>query len=264
MLPMSSRSTNPRAEPKGERVQKVLANAGIASRREIDRLIKAGRIVIDGRPAIPGDRLLGSERVSLDGKPVRLPVQDSGAVGDVLVYHKPIGEITARRDPEGRKTVFEALPEPPQGRWITIGRLDLNSSGLLLFTTDGELAHRLMHPSFEIEREYAVRIRGRLSDAELSQLRTGIALEDGVARFEQIDAMGGGNTNCWYQIRLNEGRNREIRRMFEAIGISVSRLMRIRYGPVALGRLKRSSYRRLNDKERAALYAAVGGHAPTA
>lgn len=260
---MSSRSINQKAEPKGERVQKVLANAGFASRREIDRLIQAGRIVIDGKPAIPGDRLSGSERVLIDGKPVKFPAIDSKPVGEVLVYHKPLGEITARRDPEGRKTVFEALPRPARGRWITIGRLDLNSSGLLLFTTDGELAHRLMHPSFEIEREYAVRIRGQLNDDQLTQLRTGIPLEDGMARFEQIDEMGGGNTNSWYQVRLNEGRNREIRRMFEAIGITVSRLMRIRYGPVALGRLKRSGYRLLNDKERSQLYAAVGARAPT-
>jgi 23S rRNA pseudouridine2605 synthase len=260
---MSSRSTSRKPESTGERVQKVLANAGIASRREIDRLIRAGRIVIDGRPAIPGDRLFASEKVLIDGKPVKFPAIDSNPSGDVLVYHKPLGEITARRDPEGRKTVFAALPKPPRGRWITIGRLDLNSSGLLLFTTDGELAHRLMHPSFEIEREYAVRIRGQLTDNQLAQLCTGIALDDGMARFEQIDAMGGGNTNCWYQVRLNEGRNREIRRMFEAIGSTVSRLMRIRYGPVVLGRMKRGSFRLLNDKERAQLYAAVGARAPS-
>jgi 23S rRNA pseudouridine2605 synthase len=259
---MSSRSTNQKAESNGERVQKVLANAGLASRREIDRLIKAGRVVIDGRTAIPGDRLLGQEKVLVDGKLVKLPDQDASAGSKVLVYHKPIGEITARRDPEGRTTVFESLPQPPSGRWITIGRLDLNSSGLLLFTTDGELAHRLMHPSFEIEREYAVRIRGRLTEAEVEQLRTGIVLEDGIARFEQIDSMGGGNTNCWYQVRLSEGRNREIRRLFEAIDITVSRLIRIRYGPISLGRLSRGSHRYLTDKEREKLYSAVGGHAP--
>jgi 23S rRNA pseudouridine2605 synthase len=258
---MSSRSTSPKPEGKGERVQKVLANTGLASRREIDRLIQAGRIVIDGRPAIPGDRLLGSETVLVDGKRVKLPAVAADAYSDVLIYHKPVGEITARRDPEKRKTVFESLPQAPRGRWIAIGRLDINTSGLLLFTTDGALAHRLMHPSFEIEREYAVRIRGELTDEQISSLREGIVLDDGPARFENIQPMQGSKTNSWLQVCLREGRNREVRRMFEAIGVVVSRLMRIRFGPVNLGRIARGQYRMLNTAERNALYAAVGGSA---
>jgi 23S rRNA pseudouridine2605 synthase len=260
---MSSRSTSPKPEVKGERVQKVLASAGLASRREIDRLIQAGRVVIDGRPAVPGDRLLGQESVLVDGRRIRLPTPAT-AVDAVLAYHKPVGEITARRDPEGRKTVFEALPRPPKGRWIAIGRLDINTSGLLLFATDGELAHRLMHPSFEIEREYAVRIRGRLSDAQAERLMAGIALDDGMARFDRIEPMGGGNANNWYQLALKEGRNREVRRLFEAIGVTVSRLIRIRYGPVELGRLKRGGHRLLEPNERAAVYAAVRSKANAA
>ena len=254
---MSSRSTSPKPKAKGERVQKVLAATGLASRREIDRLIQAGRVVIDGRPAVPGDRLLGRETVLVDGRRIRLTGRER-ASDAVLAYHKPVGEITARRDPEGRRTVFESLPRPPGGRWITIGRLDINTSGLLLFTTDGELAHRLMHPSYEIEREYAVRTRGCLSDAQLADLVCGVVLDDGKARFEHIESIGGGNANSWYQVKLGEGRNREVRRLFEAVGITVSRLMRIRYGPIELGRITRGSYRLLDEAERAALYAAVG------
>jgi 23S rRNA pseudouridine2605 synthase len=253
---MSSRSTNPKLEARGERVQKVLAGTGFASRREIDRLIRAGRVVIDGRPAVLGDRLLGREKVLVDGRRIHLP-EPGLAVDAVLAYHKPVGEITARRDPEGRKTVFDSLPKAPRGRWIAIGRLDINTSGLLLFATDGELAHRLMHPSFEIEREYAVRVRGQLGDAQSNRLVRGIELEDGVARFERIEPMGGGNANNWYHVTLREGRNREVRRLFEAVDVTVSRLIRIRYGPIELGRLKRGSHRRLDDDERSALDAAV-------
>jgi 23S rRNA pseudouridine2605 synthase len=257
---MSSRSTNPKPKVRGERVQKVLANTGLASRREIDRLIQAGRVLIDGRPAVPGDRLLGPEKVLVDGRRVRLPAQQTPDA--VLAYHKPVGEITARRDPEGRKTVFEGLPRAPAGRWIVIGRLDINTSGLLLLTTDGDLAHRLMHPSFEVERVYAVRVRGQLSEAQIGQLAGGIELEDGVARFLRIVPMGGGKANNWYEVTLGEGRNREVRRLFEAVGITVSRLIRIRFGPVELGRMARGSYRLLDDGERAALRAAVGASTP--
>lgn len=253
---MSSRSNSQKPRAGGERVQKVLAATGLASRREIDRLIQAGRVVIDGRPAIPGDRLLGQEKVLVDGRRIRLPERGTTAAA-VLAYHKPVGEITARRDPEGRRTVFESLPRAPGGRWITIGRLDFNTSGLLLFANDGALAHRLMHPSYEIEREYAVRTRGFLSDAQLADLVRGVALDDGEARFERIEPGGGGNANSWYQVTLREGRNREVRRLFEAVGITVSRLMRIRYGPIELGRMKRGSHRLLDEAERAALYAAV-------
>ena len=253
---MSSRSSSPKPEPGGERVQKVLARTGLASRREIDRLILSGRVVIDGRPAVPGDRLTGSERVRIDGRLIRLP--GPAQAQQVLACHKQVGQVTARRDPEGRPTVFDELPRPRAGRWIVIGRLDINTSGLLLFTTDGELAHRMMHPRYEIEREYAVRIRGELNDAQISLLLAGIELEDGPARFEFLQPGGGGKSNSWYQVGLREGKNREVRRLFEALGVSVSRLIRTRYGPVSLGRMQRGSHRELDAAEIRQLEAAVG------
>lgn len=255
---MSSRSSNRKPDSKGERVQKVLAHTGLASRREIDRLIQSGRVVIDGRPAVPGDRLLGGEKVLVDGRLIRLVRSAPAQSGEVLAYHKPAGEISSRRDPQNRRTVFESLPKPARGRWIAIGRLDINTSGLLLFTTDGELAHRMMHPRFGIERDYAVRIRGRLSDEQTGALMQGVALDDGPARLEELRPMGAGRANSWYQVRLSEGRYREVRRVFEAVGVTVSRLIRVRYGPISLGRLPRGTSRLLDENEREALYAAVG------
>ncbi|HEY5666343.1 MAG TPA: pseudouridine synthase [Gammaproteobacteria bacterium] len=255
---MSSRSTSPRPEPRGERVQKVLADSGLASRREIDRLLQAGRVVVDGKTAVPGDRLLGHEKVLVDGRRVRLRAAAPGGQSEVLLYHKPAGEVTSRRDPEGRPTVFDSLPKPSRGRWIVIGRLDISTSGLLLFTTDGELAHRLMHPSYEVEREYAVRIRGQLREEQLVMLCEGVALDDGMAQFDEIEPMRGGKANNWYRVVLREGRKREVRRMFEAIGVTVSRLIRVRYGPVNLGRMSRGKSRFLESGEHKALYSAVG------
>jgi 23S rRNA pseudouridine2605 synthase len=255
---MSSRSNSRKAEPQGERVQKVLARAGLASRREVDRLIQSGRVLIDGKTAVPGDRILGAEQVLVDGRRIKLPVSGAQIACEVLAYHKPVGEITARRDPEGRKTVFASLPRPAAGRWIVVGRLDVNTSGLLLFTTNGELAHRMMHPSFEIDREYAVRVRGELSSGQLETLHQGIMLEDGPARFERIEPGGGGKTNHWYQVTLREGRNREVRRLFEALDVTVSRLIRTRYGPVSLGRMSRGSFRHLDAHETQTLLRAVG------
>jgi len=260
---MSSRSTSRKPEPRGERVQKVLADTGLASRREIDWLIQAGRVIVDGKPAVPGSRLTGDEKVLVDGKRIRLPdaAPRSKRLPEVLLYHKPTGEITARRDPEGRQTVFESLPRPPGGRWIAVGRLDLNTSGLLLFTTDGALANRLMHPRYGLERRYAVRVRGELSERQLAALTEGIELEDGTARFENVEAVGGGRANQWYEVSLREGRNREVRRMLEALGVTVSRLMRVSYGPIALGKLARGRHRSLTPAEVAALMAAAGGEA---
>ena len=260
---MSSRSSNRKPESKGERVQKVLAETGLASRREIDRLIKAGRIVIDGRPAIPGDRLFGQEKVLVDGRRVKLPSNGTDREYEALLYNKPVGEVTSKQDPEGRPTVFESLPQPSGGRWIAVGRLDINTSGLLLFTTDGELAHRLMHPRHEIQREYAVRIRGQLADDQLEALTHGVELADGRTRFEQIEPMRSGKANSWYRVLLREGRNREVRRMFEAVGVTVSRLIRIRYGPISLGRIPRGRHRFLEDGELVALSRAVGLRKPS-
>ncbi|MGI9260171.1 MAG: pseudouridine synthase [Gammaproteobacteria bacterium] len=239
-----------------DRIQKVLANAGLASRREVERWIKQGRIVVDGRPAKLGDQLSGSEKVLLDGKPVRTP-SGSRDRNYHRIYYKPVGQITSRRDPEGRPTVFSSLKPPRHGRWVSVGRLDINTSGLLLLTSDGELAHRLMHPSFEIERDYAVRLLGELSPTQLRQLKDGVELDDGVAKFDRVRRDGGAGSNIWYRITLHEGRNREIRRVFESLGLAVSRLIRVRYGPIELGELRRGESRPLTTDETAALYRAV-------
>jgi 23S rRNA pseudouridine2605 synthase len=241
-----------------DRIQKVLANAGIGSRRQIEAFIRAGRIVVDGRPAQLGDRIVGTERLLLDGRPLRLDPATTQPRHYFLAYYKPAGEVTSRADPDGRTTVFAAIRPPPSGRWINVGRLDISTSGLLLFTTDGELAHRLMHPSFEVSREYAVRLLGELSEAQQQALLEGVELEDGPAHVNDIRIDGGTGTNTWYRIVLQEGRNREVRRLFEALGLAVSRLIRVRYGPIELGRLRRGETRRLSSEEIQALYAAVG------
>lgn len=234
----------------------MLAEAGLGSRREIERWIAEGRISIDGRRAELGERIAGTERILVNGRPVRLKRQ-VGAHRH-LAYYKPSGEVTTRDDPEDRPTVFDRLPRPPHGRWISIGRLDLNTSGLLLLTTDGELAHRLMHPRYAVSREYAVRLLGTPSDEQLRALSQGIMLDDGPAHFESIEMRGGSGRNTWLHVTLREGRNREVRRMFEAVGLVVSRLIRVRYGPVQLGRMQRGRMRDLTPGEVASLYEAVG------
>jgi len=216
------------------RLQKLLAGAGHGSRRCIEDWIRAGRVTVNGKPARLGDRAQPGDDIRLDGKPLA-----AGAVGQahaVLLYNKPVGEVTTRADPEGRPTVFDHLPPPPHGRWIVVGRLDFMTSGLLLFTTDGALAHRLMHPSAEIEREYLVRSRDLLSPAQLRQLHAGVTLADGDARFDSVTQARIEGTHAWYRVILREGRNREVRRLWQAIGSDVSRLLRIRYGPVPLPR----------------------------
>jgi len=242
-----------------ERIQKVLANAGLGSRRELEALIRAGRIIVDGKPAQLGDRITGAERIAIDGNlvAVRQPARRAPHHYH-LVYYKPAGQITSRADPEGRATVFDSIKPPPQGRWISVGRLDVSTSGLLFLTTDGELAHRLMHPSFEIVREYAVRTLGELSPAQCQRLLDGVELEDGPAALVSIGADGGTGANRWYRVGVREGRNREIRRIFEAVGAPVSRLIRVAFGPLKLGSMRRGETRRPAPHEVAALYAAVG------
>ena len=237
---MPSRASSPPSRPpkppsnlQGERLQKLLAAAGLGSRREVERWIEAGRIRIGDRVAKLGDRASLADKVFLDGKLLEFKTGRSQA--RVLVYNKPVGEMVTRSDPGGRPTVFDRLPAMEGGRWINVGRLDLNSSGLLLFTNDGELANRLMHPRQEIEREYEVRVQGGLDQAGRNALLEGVALEDGPARFKSIEEIRGGEgTNRWYRVVLAEGRNREVRRMVEAVGARVSRLIRVRFGPIRL------------------------------
>jgi 23S rRNA pseudouridine2605 synthase len=227
-----------------ERLQKLLAGAGHGSRRGIEEWIRAGRVTINGKPAALGDRATFSDVICLDGR--KLELGGSAESTEVLLYHKPLGEVTTRHDPEGRPTVFERLPPPASGRWIVVGRLDVNTSGLLLFTNDGELAHRLMHPSSEVEREYRVRLRGTPPREVLDRLRKGVELEDGPARFDRIELESADGSHSWFRVALHEGRNREVRRLFEEVGFLVSRLSRQRYGPIELPMdLRAGEYRKL-------------------
>jgi 23S rRNA pseudouridine2605 synthase len=231
------------------RLQKLLAAAGLGSRRSIEQWIRDGRITVAGRVAQLGDRAGPADEVLLDGR--KLDLDSTRAPRELLLYHKPVGEMTTRSDPQGRPTVFERLPAPQSGRWITVGRLDVNTSGLLLFTTDGELAHRLMHPSSEIDREYLVRIRGRPSEFVINQLLAGVALEDGPARFDSIVQDESDGSHTTFRVVLHEGRNREVRRIWSAIGFEVSRLLRVRYGPIELPRDLRPGGWRIADAEQA-------------
>jgi len=226
-----------------------LADAGLGSRREIEEWIAAGRVSVNGEPAHVGQRIAAGDKVRVNGKLVQMKLGDS-RLPRVLLYHKPEGEIVSRDDPEGRASVFEKLPRINNGRWIAIGRLDFNSCGLLVFTSSGELANRLMHPRFNLERQYAVRVMGAPSEEALARLREGIELEDGLARFTSLREAGGEGSNRWYDVILSEGRNREVRRMFEAVGVMVSRLMRVRYGPLQLPPgLKRGQWQELTPPE---------------
>ena len=240
----------------GERIQKVLAEAGHGSRREIEEWVVAGRVSVNGEPSFLGQKIGPGDRVKVNGKLISLRfAQEQKKRGPrVLVYHKPEGEIVSKDDPEGRPSVFDRLPAINKGRWIAIGRLDFNTSGLLLFTDNGDLANRMMHPRYEIEREYAVRLLGELTEEQIKQLTDGITLEDGPAKFASLVDRGGEGSNHWYHVTLSEGRNREVRRMFEAIGLTVSRLMRVRYGKVELpSRLKRGMYEEMSPDQVALL-----------
>ncbi|EMN4128627.1 MULTISPECIES: 23S rRNA pseudouridine(2605) synthase RluB [Providencia] len=220
---------------KTEKLQKILARSGHGSRREIESFLKEGRISVDGKMATLGDRIevKSSTKIRLDGRILAIKEAEK-EICRVMAYYKPEGELCTRHDPEGRPTVFTRLPKLVGARWIAVGRLDVNTSGLLLFTTDGELANRLMHPSREVEREYAVRVFGEITDAKIRQLTQGVQLEDGPAAFKTVSYRGGEGMNQWYNVTLTEGRNREVRRLWEVVGVQVSRLIRVRYGDIDL------------------------------
>jgi len=241
---------------KGEKLQKVLAHLGLGSRRQIEGWIEEGRLTIDGLTARLGDRVRGGQAVRLDGKSVAL---DAASQVRVLLYHKPLREVCSRNDPEGRKTVFERLPRLKSGRWISVGRLDFNTTGVLLFTTDGDLAHALMHPSAAIEREYLVRVMGRVDDDVLHRLKEGVQLDDGPARFSDIQEGGGDGINRFFYVVLTEGRNREVRRLWESQGLTVSRLKRVRYGEVFMpSKLKKGQWLELPQKDVDVIYQMAG------
>ncbi len=240
------------------RLQKLLAEAGLGSRREIEGWITEGRVRVNGNLAQLGDRATSADRIRIDGRDVKLKRQRD-TPPQIIAYHKPEGELVTRRDPEERPTVFRRLPRPKEGRWIAVGRLDINTSGLILFTTHGELANRLMHPSREIEREYAARILGEIPPGTLERLTSGIELEDGPAKFDTVTDQGGTGANHWFHVVLREGRNREVRRLWEAAGCTVSRLIRIRYGNIELGRrLFTGNWRPLTDTEQSDLMTLAG------
>ena len=258
LLP-TKRVLKPEAE--SPKLHKVLAQAGMGSRLEMEQLILQGRISVNGEPAHVGQRIQFGDAIKVNGTPVRVSLTPPPP--RVLAYHKPAGEVVSHDDPQNRPTVFRRLPRLYQGKWQSVGRLDINTEGLLLLTNSGELANRLMHPRFGLQREYAVRVLGALSNEEKQRLLDGVKLDDGMAQFASIEAGGGEGANCWYRVTIGEGRNREVRRMFEAVGHAVSRLIRIRYGAVMLPRgLKRGVWVELDAADIERLGAAAGMPAP--
>ena len=244
------KSTLPAA---GERIQKLLSRAGLGSRREIERWIQEGKVTVNGRKIELGYHLKEGDYLQINGRVVKWE-KYAEQTTRVLVYHKPVGEVVSRRDPEGRPVIFTQLPRLSVGRWIAVGRLDINTSGLILLTNNGELANRLMHPSRQIEREYAVRILGEVNEATINQLRTGVELDDGPAHFDEIRFHAGEGANKWYYVTVKQGRNRLVRRLWESQGVKVSRLTRVRYGNVILPeRVRAHSYYELDAQELQAL-----------
>ncbi len=254
-LEMPKRILSP--QPESPKLHKVLAQSGLGSRLEMEQLILEGRISVNSEPAHVGQRIQFGDTVKVNGKPIRVRIDPPPP--RVIAYHKPAGEVVTHDDPQNRPTVFRRLPKLFHGKWQSVGRLDLNTEGLLLLTSSGELANRLMHPRFGLEREYAVRVLGALSNDEKKRLLDGVTLDDGPAHFTSIEAGGGEGANCWYKVTLSEGRNREVRRMFEAVGHAVSRLIRIRYGAMVLPRgLRRGAFVELDEQDILALTSAVG------
>ena len=236
------------APPRSQKLQKVLAQSGLGSRRAMEEVIKAGKVKVNGEPAMLGMRVTTEDMIQVGRRQIKFKV--TTRLPRVIVYHKSDGEIVSRDDPQGRRSVFEKLPVIRSAKWLAVGRLDFNTGGLLIFTTSGELANRLMHPRFEVEREYAVRLFGTLTPAQVQELKKGVRLSDGDAKFELLEDQGGEGRNRWYRAVLKEGRNRVVRRMFEALGLQVSRLMRVRFGIVNLPpRLKRGNWIELKEAE---------------
>lgn len=233
---------------RSQKLQKVLAQAGLGSRRAMEEMIKTGKVKVNGAVATLGTRVTTEDLIQVGRRQIKFKV--TTRLPRVILYHKPEGEIVSRDDPAGRRSVFEKLPVIRSAKWLAIGRLDFNTGGLLIFTTSGELANRLMHPRFEVEREYAVRLFGALTPAQIAELKQGVRLSDGDAKFDQLEQQGGEGRNRWYRVILKEGRNRVVRRMFEALGVQVSRLMRVRFGIVDLPpRLKRGNWIELKESE---------------
>ena len=244
----SNRARHKELPGKSERLHKLLAQSGLGSRREMEELIAAGRVTVNGEPAGIGQSASPGDRIKVNGRLVSL--RFANRLPRVIIYHKPEGEIVSRDDPERRPSVFTSLPRLSGSRWVAVGRLDFNTSGLLLFTTSGELANRLMHPRYNLVREYAVRVLGELTLEAQQSLLQGIELDDGPAQFASLQEAGGDGANHWYRVSLFEGRNREVRRLFEAAGVTVSRLMRVRYGPFALPpQLRRGQVLELDEKD---------------
>ena len=245
-----------------EKIQKVLARQGLGSRREVERWIADGRITVNAQVATLGNRISGDEIITLDGKTLHLKSPEQ-QVSKVIVYHKDMGTVCSRSDADGKRTVFEDFPKVRNGRWILVGRLDITTTGLLLATTDGELANRLMHPKYQIKREYAVRVYGEVTADMLQRLQQGVELEDGMAHFDSIVAMGGEGRNQWFTVVLHEGRNREVRRLWESQGVQVNRLARNQFGPIRLPRrLKRGACEELTRAQVEQLYSITGLSSP--
>lgn len=242
------RTSPPKQALETHKLQKVLAQAGLGSRREMELWIESGKITVNGETAVVGARVSADDRIELEGRPLR--IRSSAKAPRVLIYHKPEGEIVSRDDPRGRPSVFEKVPAIRNGKWIAIGRLDFNTCGLLIFTDSGDLANRMMHPRFEVEREYAVRIMGRVESQHIERMLAGIQLADGLARCVSVELRGGEASNQWCHVVLKEGRHRIVRRMFEKLGLTISRLMRVRFGAIALPpRLKRGQLEELEADE---------------
>jgi 23S rRNA pseudouridine2605 synthase len=242
-----------------ERLQKILSQVGLGSRREMERWIEQGLVEVNGKVAKIGDGATAEDNIYVKGRLIANPLKGELKTR-IMIYHKPVGEISSRNDPKHSRTVFDKLPHLKQGRWVQVGRLDINTSGLLIFTNSGELANRLMHPKFGLEREYSVRVHGQVSEDAIKAMLKGVELDDGIAKFKRIVLKGGEGTNTWYNVTLTEGRNREVRRLWQSQGVEVSRLIRIRYGKLTMPRsLARGNHKELSIKEVEAFLSSLEG-----